>query len=91
MDINVILSEYCVPIIVAVCYCIGYAIKKASFINDKYIPLIMIFLGGISGILLKGFSYQACALGIVSGAASTGINQIYKQLFKDKDSVDDSK
>ena len=85
MNIAELIQQFCIPIIVVVCYCVGFAIKKASFINDKYIPLIMICIGGVSGILMNGLSYEAVAMGIVSGAASTGIHQVYKQLTKDSE------
>lgn len=83
MDIAVLIQDYCIPIIAVVVYCICFAIKKAAFINDKYIPLIAIVLGGISGFLLNGLSYEAIASGIASGALAVGINQIYKQFTKD--------
>lgn len=90
MDIMDLIQQYSIPIIVVVCYCIGFAIKKASFISDKYIPLIMIVLGGISGLLMNGVSYEAVAAGIASGAAATGIHQVYKQLTKEVESKNDS-
>ena len=83
MDITSIIQEFCIPIIAVVCYCICFAIKKASFINDKYIPLIAIVLGGISGLLMNGLSYEAVASGIASGALAVGVNQVYKQFKKD--------
>lgn len=83
MNIGELIQQFCIPIIVIVCYCVCYAVKKAAFVKDKYIPLIAIILGGISGILMSGLTYEAVAVGIVSGAAATGINQLYKQSKKD--------
>ncbi len=83
MDIGSLVQEFCIPIIAVVCYCICFAIKKAAFINDKYIPLIAIVLGGISGLLMNGLSYEAVASGIASGALAVGVNQVYKQFKKD--------
>lgn len=83
MDINILIQEFCIPIIVAFCYCIGFGLKKASFFNDKYIPIVVIILGALSGILLNGLDFQCFIMGAISGAASTGINQVYKQLKKD--------
>lgn len=85
MDIASIIQQYCIPIIVAVCYCICFGIKKTELVKNKYLPIISIVLGGISGILMNGFSYEAIALGICSGAAATGVHQIFKQLSKDED------
>lgn len=85
MDITNLLQEYCIPIIAVVVYCICFSIKKAQIIKDKYIPLIAIFLGGFSGFLMNGLSYEAIAIGIVSGASATCFNQIVKQFQKDDD------
>lgn len=83
MDIGALIQEFAVPIIVAFCYCVGFGLKKASFFNDKYIPIVMIALGAISGMLINGIEFQYFMIGAISGAASTGINQVYKQLQKD--------
>lgn len=85
MDIWQLIQDYCIPIIAVTVYCICFAIKKASFINDKYIPLIAVILGGVSGALMNGISYEAIASGIASGALATCANQIYKQLTKGED------
>ena len=87
MNIGELIQQFCIPVIVVVCYCVCFAIKKTGLIKDKYIPLIAIILGGISGICTNGLSYEAVALGIASGAAAVGVNQVYKQLQKDDDYV----
>lgn len=84
MDIGALIQEFCVPIIAMVCYCVCYAIKKAAFVNDKYIPLISLILGGASGLVMNGLSYEALAGGIASGALAVAIHQTYKQFTKDK-------
>ena len=78
------------PAIVVICYLIGFGFK--SFGNekiDKFIPLICGSAGGVLGIALfvtvpEYIAADNCAvalaIGIVSGFAATGINQIYKQL-----------
>lgn len=75
------------PITVA-CYLIGIVIK-ATPLNNKYIPAIVGILGGILGALsyfiapelvIANDVITAVAVGIVSGLASTGANQIGKQL-----------
>lgn len=85
MDIATMIQEYYVPIIIVGCFCVGYALKQAGFIKDKFIPLIMLILGGVSGIIVKGVSYEAIVCGMCSGLASTGVHQIFKQLSKDDD------
>ena len=76
--------------ITALCYFVGLIIK-ATPLNDKWIP---IFVGG-TGIILGIIGYiikipdmpaqdiiTAAAIGLVSGLAATGANQVYKQLKK---------
>ena len=79
-----------VPAITIICYLIGVGIK-ASPLNDKWIPVIVGASGGIVGAVafligMPDFPAKdiitAIAVGIASGFASTGINQIYKQFKK---------
>lgn len=75
--------------IVVICYLIGLGIK-ASNIKDELIPVIVGVCGGILGVVgmfvMPDFPaddiLNAIAIGIVSGLASTGVNQAYKQLTK---------
>lgn len=84
-----------VPIIVVCCYIIG-EIYKILFKNKqetyKLIPIAMTIIGGILGIIIYLTNPQmilnaeniwiALGIGIVSGASSTGANQIAKQILK---------
>lgn len=83
MNIGDLIQTYCIPIIAMVCYCVCYAVKRAAFVKDKYIPLLSLILGGISGIVMNGLSYEAMAGGIASGALAVAIHQVYKQSTKD--------
>lgn len=85
----------CVPIIVVCCYIIG-EIYKVLFKNKqeayKLIPILVAILGGLLGVLIYFTNpemilnadnvWVALGIGIVSGASSSGTNQIIKQLFK---------
>lgn len=87
-----------VPIIVVCCYIIG-EIYKVLFKNKqeayKLIPILVAILGGLLGVLIYLTSpemilnadnvWVALGIGIVSGASSTGTNQIVKQLFSKND------
>lgn len=85
MDITTIGT---VTAIVAICYLIGLAAKAIPNIKDNLIPVIVGLCGGALGIaglyLTPDFPAQdvmnAVAIGIVSGLASTGVNQVYKQI-----------
>lgn len=73
--------------IVVISYLIGYAAKLIPQVKDEAIPVIVGVSGGILGAIgmyiIPNFPasdiMNAIAVGIISGLASTGINQIYKQ------------
>ena len=80
------------PAIMCICYFIGLAVKTfgTSEKLDKWIPIIC----GGSGMALAIIVYftipgyipaenwlVALCIGLVSGLAATGANQIYKQFF----------
>ena len=75
--------------IVVICYLIGEAVK-VTVIDTKYIPVIVGVCGALLGVLAFytmpelniSNIMDAIASGIVSGFASTGVNQAYKQLQK---------
>ena len=76
--------------IVVVCYFVGELAKRTP-IDNKWIPVICGGFGMIFGIVgmytIADFPANdiigAMAVGISSGFAATGANQIYKQLTKD--------
>lgn len=76
--------------IVVITYMIGIAAKAIPGIKDNLIPVIVGIAGGILGVVglyvMPEFPAEdimnAVAIGIVSGLASTGVNQVYKQISK---------
>ena len=77
--------------IVIICYLVGLGAKTIDGVKDNYIPVIV---GAVGGALVAAGMYvipdfpatdimTAVAVGIVSGLAITGVNQIYKQVKKD--------
>ena len=82
-----VLGIVSVSAIVVICYLIGQAVKLTP-LDNKFIPVICGACGGGIGVaaFLIGFPefpadniISAIAVGIVSGFAATGINQIHKQ------------
>lgn len=73
--------------IVVICYLIGQ-IVKATGLDNKWIPCIVGVVGGALGAaglyIMPDFPateiITAIAVGIVSGLASTGVNQAVKQI-----------
>lgn len=76
--------------IVVICYVVGFCCKKIAVIKDNLIPVIVSVLGGILGVagyfIIPDYPandiINAIAVGLFSGLASTGVNQIFKQLNK---------
>lgn len=74
--------------IVVITYLVGIAVKVVPAVKDNYIPVIVGVCGGILGVVgmyvMPDFPandvLNAMAVGIVSGLASTGVNQAYKQI-----------
>lgn len=87
MDIS-FLTEYAVPIIVGICLCIGYVIKNivTSEKVNRYIPLIMAVLGvGLNIWINMDFTPAILLGGLISGLASTGLHQAFKNIIERKD------
>lgn len=80
-----------VAAITVIAYIIGLVVK-ASHLADKWIPIICGIIGGVLGIvgmfLMPEFPandfISAAAVGIVSGLASTGADQVFKQAKKEE-------
>ena len=76
--------------ITVICWLIGQ-IVKATGIDNKWIPCIVGVVGGLLGVaglyVIPDYPAQeiitAVAVGIVSGMAATGIDQMGKQLGGD--------
>ena len=79
-----------VAAIAVICYLIGQ-IVKASGLDNKWIPCIVGACGGALGVaalyVMPEFPAQdvinALAVGIVSGLAATGGNELIKQISKE--------
>ena len=79
-----------VAVITVICFLVGQLVKVTG-LDNKYIPVIVGVAGGALGVLgmfvmpeFPATDYMtAVAVGIVSGLADTGINQVYKQLTKE--------
>lgn len=85
-----IFSMETVLAIVVITYLVGLGAKLCSKVKDNYIPVIVGVAGGILGVVgmyvIPNFPatdvLDAIAVGIVSGLASTGVDQVRKQAKK---------
>lgn len=87
MDISG-LTQYLVLVVVGICLCVGYVIKKSlTFIDNKYIPLIMLLLGLVANIIinLPTVTAEVILAGMLSGLASTGLYEAFRNLIERKD------
>lgn len=81
-----------VAAITVICYLVGMMVKAIPNMEDKYIPIACGLCGAVLGPVdlylgvadFPATDYMtAVAVGIVSGLAATGINQVGKQLSKE--------
>lgn len=79
-----------VAAITVICY-LAAQVVKATALDNKWLPVICGVLGGALGAACLALNIPdfpatdyitAVAVGIVSGLAATGANQVYKQLSK---------
>lgn len=76
-----------IPAITVICYLIAQAVK-ATALDNKWLPIICGVAGAVLGVAAMYIMPEygasdpitAVAIGIVSGLAATGVNQIVKQL-----------
>lgn len=81
-----------VAAITVVAYIVGLVVK-ATNLNNKWIPIICGLTGAILGVVSLYWApipdfpaadpISAAAVGIVSGLAATGANQVVRQLTKE--------
>lgn len=87
MDLT-FLTNFAVPIIVGICLCVGYVIKNLITTDaiNKYIPLIMATLGIVLNIWMNmAFTPEILLGGMISGLASTGLYEAFKNLISKND------
>ena len=79
------LNDYLVLMVVGICLCVGFVLKHLVPTEkvDKFIPLIMAVLGVAINIWMNSFTFTPEILlgGMVSGLASTGMHQLFKQFI----------
>lgn len=82
------LNNYMILIVVAVCLCIGYVLKHLVPTDkiNPFIPLIMAVLGTFMNMWISGFKINPEILlgGMVSGLASTGLYEAFRQFIEKK-------
>lgn len=79
------LKDFQIPIIVGICLCIGYIVKKwIKDVDNKWIPTICAVLGLLLAIWINfgAITPQVILQGLFSGLSATGLHQLFKQLIE---------
>ncbi|MCI8454881.1 MAG: holin [Lachnospiraceae bacterium] len=79
------LNTFMLPVILGICLCVGYVVKKwIKDIDNRYIPTIVTVLGVILSAWIADWNLTPEVLleGMISGLASTGFHQIFKQFIE---------
>ena len=77
-----ILDAYLVPVIVALCLIVGYIIKHwIKDADNRIIPTVVTLVGAAAAIAMNwgAVTVEIIVSGAVSGLASTGLHQMFKQ------------
>ena len=83
MNFNYLTDMY-IPIVMTVCLTVGYILKHwIKDVDNKIIPAIMVFLGAITACAASNsITLDLIASGMVTGLASTGMHQLFKQIIE---------
>lgn len=84
MDIKSIIEQYVQPLIMALCYSIGFLIKTSiPFIDNRFIPLIVSICGIFFNIWANKWkvSPEIILVGMASGLSATGMNELITHLI----------
>ncbi|MEG0978925.1 MAG: phage holin family protein [Oscillospiraceae bacterium] len=69
-------------ILIPVLYILGLIIKGIEKIPDKYIPVILLFIGCLLSLLLLGFTASSFIQGVLLTGAAVYGHQVFKQMSK---------
>lgn len=82
MDLSFIVEMY-VPSIIVACLIVGYIFKKwIADVDNKWIPTVVTILGLVLAGCSMGWTFDSLLAGALSGLASTGLHQLFKQIIE---------
>lgn len=85
MDLITIISQVPINVYVVLgCCVVGWIMKKFLPTDNKIIPLVLTILGAILFVLIEGMNVQNVIIGAFTGAAATGLHQIFAQYVEGK-------
>jgi ABC-type thiamin/hydroxymethylpyrimidine transport system permease subunit len=81
------LTSYMIPVIVGICLAAGYIVKHwIKDVDNKIIPTLCAALGVLLAFWINwgNITPETILSGLVSGLASTGLHQAFRQLVDGK-------
>ena len=83
MEITEMIQEFIIPLTFLFCYALGMALKSTKKFKDEYIPIMLLVVGAvINPLATHEWTAEAIFIGGISGWASVGLHQTFKQLGK---------
>lgn len=82
------LNEFIMPVVLGICLCVGYIVKKwVNDIDNKFIPTICGGLGVVLAVWINGFNFTPDIVlsGLISGLGATGLHELFKQFIEKKE------
>ena len=78
------IEELYIPIVMIICLSVGYILKHwIRDVDNRIIPTILAVLGAVCSCINSGdITLQTIASGAVTGLASTGVHQLFKQFIE---------
>ena len=91
MNFNI--TDFYMPIVVIACLIVGYCIKNIKWLDriaNEYIPSTVAILGAILGCVANtSITLENIVYGALSGLASTGMHQMFKQIISKGENKDE--
>lgn len=81
------LNEFTMAVIVGICLCVGYVVKKwIKDVDNKYIPTICAVIGVVISLWINNFvpTPENILTGLFSGLSATGLHQAFVKLIEHK-------
>ena len=91
MDLSLdFITNYLVITVLVACLITGYILKKwIKDVDNKYIPTILAIEGAVLNCFLcNAVGVEIIIAGALSGLASTGLHQAFKQIIENKNTVE---
>lgn len=76
------ISKLFIPMVLVLCLCVGYLLKNWMPTDNKIIPTALFAIGAICGVICLGINFEAFVRGGLTGLASVGLHQAFKQFIE---------